>query len=210
MEQFFTDLFARIIEIPPGWAYLVILVVTYVENVAPPIPGDLVVVIGGYLVGVGTLDFVLVVLLSTLGGLAGFMTMVVLGERLGNSRLASGRLGWLPKQHIAKVQAWLLRWGYVVIAANRFLSGARSVISLAVGMAGMAKGPTACYALASALAWTFLITLLGYYVGGNWEIVADYLRQYGRVVFGLILFVLAVQAWRAYRKFGWGKGERQL
>lgn len=204
MEQFFTDLFARIIDIPPVWAYLVILVVTYVENVAPPIPGDLVVVIGGYLAGVGTLDFALVVLLSSIGGLAGFMTMVVLGERLGNSRLASGRL---PNQHIAKVQAWLLRWGYVVIAANRFLSGARSVISLAVGMAGMAKGPTACYALASALAWTFLITLLGYYVGGNWEIVADYLRQYGRIVFGLVLFALAVQVWRVYRKAGWGNRE---
>ena len=167
MENVFADLIEWMAGVPPLWAYLILLIIAYGENVLPPIPGDLVVVFGGYLVGLGKLNFVVVVVLATVGGAAGFMTMYALGARLGKAVLEPDRYRWLPKPYIFKAQDWMKRWGYGVVAANRFLSGARSVISLAVGMAHMDVGRTAAFATLSAAVWTTLITLAGYIVGDN-------------------------------------------
>ena len=199
MENLFADLIEWMTQVPPLWAYLIILVIAYGENVLPPIPGDLIIVFGGYLVGLGKLDFFVVVLLATLGGAVGFMTMYAVGAHVGKAILDPNRYRWLPKPYIAKTQAWMKRWGYGVVAAKRFLSGARSVISLTVGMAHMHVGRTAALATLSAAVWTALITLAGYVVGENWQIVSVYLRRYGQVVLALILVLIVIQLVRAYR-----------
>ena len=199
MEQVFNDLIEWMTGVPPVWAYLILLVIAYGENVLPPIPGDLVIVFGGYLVGLGALDFFLVVLLSTLGGVLGFMTMYALGAHVGKAILNPDRYRWLPKQYIFKAQAWMKRWGYGVVAANRFISGARSVISLTVGMAHMPAGRTAAFATLSAAVWTVLITFAGYIVGENWEAVSVYLQRYGQIVMVLIILLVVIQIIRSYR-----------
>ncbi len=199
MEQLFNDLIAWMMEVPSLWAYLILLVIAYGENVLPPIPGDLVIVFGGYLVGLGKLDFFLVVLLATLGGTLGFMTMYAVGAHVGRAILDPSRYRWLPKLYITKAQAWMKRWGYGVVAANRFLSGARSVISLTVGMAHMPAGRTAAFATLSAALWTALITFAGYIVGENWEVVSVYLSRYGQVIVVLIIVLVGVQVLRSYR-----------
>ncbi len=199
MENLFTDLIEWMTQVPALWAYLILLVIAYGENVLPPIPGDLVIIFGGYLVGLGKLNFFLVVLLATLGGTLGFMTMYALGARVGKAILDPERYRWLPKPYIIKTQAWMKRWGYGVVAANRFLSGARSVISLTVGMSHMHAGRTAVWATFSAALWTALITLAGYVVGENWEIVSVYLSRYGQVVIVLIIVLIGIQLVRAYR-----------
>ena len=199
MLDFFQDLVLRIADIPPLWAYLAILVVTYVENLLPPIPGDLVVVFGGYLVSQGALSFPLIVLLSTIGGLVGFMTLYALGRCAGSAIHDPKRLRWLPKAYLGKVEAWMQRWGYAVIAGNRFLSGARAVISLAVGVAAVPKGPTAGYAALSAFVWTALIAYMGYEVGERWEEISVFLSTYGQIVASVLVLFLGVQTWRSWR-----------
>ena len=200
MEAWISDLVDWMTALAPAWAYLVVFVIAYGENVLPPVPGDLVVVLGGYLVGLGRLDFVVVVLLATVGGALGFMTMYAIGRRIGDAVLDPHRLRWLPKREVRRVRTWLQRWGYGVIAANRFLSGARSVISLTVGMAQMDAWKTLLLATLSAAVWTALIAYAGYALGDNWEVVLDFLRRYGQVVLALVVVFIAIQLYRAYRR----------
>lgn len=186
MIEFFGDFFQWMGNLSPLWMYVIILAITYLENVVPPIPGDMVVVFGGYLVAAGSLNFVAVVILSTIGGVVGFMSVYAIGFSMGRVILAPDRLTWLPKKRIYRVQDWMEQYGYGIVAANRFLSGARSVISLTVGMAQMAPGSVALYAALSALLWTGLLTSLGYLVGDNWRVIGAYLSQYGWLVLALI------------------------
>ncbi|PSQ73104.1 MAG: DedA family protein [Bacteroidetes bacterium QH_6_64_77] len=157
----------------PVWAYLTLLIIAYGENVMPPIPGDVVVVFGGYLASRGQLHLGVVILLSTVGGAVGFMTMYAVGYKLGRAVRDPDRLRWFPQESFDRAQRWIEEYGYGVIAANRFLSGARSVI----------------YA--------------GYAVGENWGLVVQYLRTYGRVVLTLlVLLALGLGArwyWRRRR-----------
>lgn len=204
MESWLSSFIEWMQAVAPVWAYLVLFAIAYGENVLPPIPGDLVVVFGGYLVGNGRLELWLVVLLATLGGALGFMTMYALGRRIGEAVFDPNRFRWLPKQQIVHVGAWLRRWGYGVVAANRFLSGARSVIALTVGMAHMEAGKTALFATLSAFVWTALIAYAGYAVGDNWAVVLQVLRDYGRVVLGLL--VAGALGWLGYRWYRRRKG----
>jgi membrane protein DedA with SNARE-associated domain len=199
MENLFADLIEWMTGVTPLWAYLMIFVIAYGENVVPPIPGDLIVVFGGYLVGLGKLNFFLVVLMASVGGTVGFMTMYAVGAHVGRAILNPDRFRWLPKQYIFKAQEWLRQWGYGVVAANRFLSGARSVISLTVGMSHMSAWRTTAYATLSSVLWTALITYAGYIVGDNWEVVSVYLRRYGEVILALIIIFIVIQIVRAVR-----------
>jgi membrane protein DedA with SNARE-associated domain len=210
MLEWFTNFFAWMEGLSPIWAYVTLFIIAYGENVAPPIPGDMVVVFGGYLAGLGQLHLGIVIFLSTVGGALGFMTMFAIGARLGKAVLDPDRFRWLPRSGIEKAQRWLQTYGYGVVAANRFLSGARSVISLTAGMGQMDRWRTFWWCTVSALVWTGLISYAGYAVGDNWQLVVTYLRAYGRVVLTLLLAVGAIFVGRWYwnrRGTSAGKGE---
>ncbi len=198
MLDWFTNFFTWMQGLSPLWAYLTLLIIAYGENVAPPIPGDMVVVFGGYLAGLGQLHLGIVVLLSTIGGALGFMTMFVVGVRLGEALLDPDRYQWLPQDGFEKAQRWIHEYGYGVVAANRFLSGARSVISLTAGMAQMETWRTLWWCTVSAFLWTGLISYAGYAVGDNWTLVVTYLRAYGRIILTLLLIIAAVLLGRWY------------
>jgi len=204
MLEWFTNFFSWMQALPPLWAYVTLLMIAYGENVAPPIPGDMVVVFGGYLAGVGQLHLGVVILLSTIGGALGFMSVFVLGYRLGEAVIDANRLRWLSREGVDRARRWIRRYGYGVVAANRFLSGARSVISLAAGMAKMDPWRTALWCTLSAFLWTGLISYAGYAVGDNWEIVVTYLRAYGRIILTLLVLLAAGFGlrwyWRRQRK----------
>ena len=190
MAEFFSDIYHWIEALSPAWAYVVILGIAYGENVVPPIPGDMIVVFGGYLAGASSLNFFLVWMLATLGGALGFMTMYAIGYVLGDAINDPNRFKFLPRPYLEKARVWLLEWGYSVVIANRFLSGTRSVISLSVGMARMNAWRTLFACTLSALAWTGVIGYAGYAVGDNWAVVSEYLRAYGWfILIGTIVFV---------------------
>ena len=65
------------------YGYLVLCVCAFIENIVPPIPGDTVVIFGGYLTGIGRFNVLGVVLSTTVGSFAGFMVIFFLGRLLG-------------------------------------------------------------------------------------------------------------------------------
>ncbi len=192
MGDLLQDLVIWLDGLSPAWAYAGILLVAYAENVLPPVPGDMAVVFGGYLAGIGKLHFLLVAGMATLGSVMGFMTMYFIGYLAGDAVLRSRWLRWVPPERIDGARRQLDRWGYGLVAANRFLAGLRGVIGLVVGMARLDGLRTAAIATLSALAWILLMVWAGYAVGDNWRQVGLWLRDYGRVVLCLIgLFLLA-------------------
>lgn len=198
MGEWFVSLVEWMTNVPPLWAYVGILAIAWLENVFPPVPGDLVVVFGGYLAGLGHLQLMPVILLATAGGAVGFMCVYALGRHMGEAIFDKRRFRWLPKRKMRKARVWIHRWGYGAIAANRFLTGARSVISIAVGIAGMRPLWVAVYATTSAVVWCALMALLGYFLGENWPVVAGYLEQYSVVMGALLLSALLIWAARVY------------
>lgn len=198
--QSFADWFQTL---PPVGIYATLFFVAYVENLVPPFPGDVNVVIGGYLVGLGLIGFVPVVLVVSVGSALGFMTMYGIGKVLGNAVEDPARLRWIPKAPMQTAKKWLQRWGYGVVAVNRFLSGTRAVITLLAGASDLRPVLTAFLAFVSSLAWYTLLIYAGYSVGANWESILPIMAIYGRVIMGVLMAiacVLVVRWWFRTRK----------
>ncbi len=203
MAAWATDFVSWLEALPPVGIYAVLLAVAYGENLVPPLWGDTVIVLCGSLVGLGVLSFWPTVALASLGGAAGFLTVFAAGRRLGDAIHDPTRLRWIPRGAVGRVEGWLSRWGYGVVAANRFLAGGRAVIGLLAGSSGLRWAPTAVGATGSAVAWSLLLVWGGAVFGSEWERLLDWLASYGRVVtvaLGVLLAAAAVRRWRARPK----------
>ncbi len=199
MEVLLQELTRALETLDPRWAYALLLLSAFLENVVPPVPGDTVVVFSAYLIGRGALDLIPVYLATCAGGTAGFMAMYYLGLRYGRA-FFSGRRGRLISiEGLEKAEDWLARYGIWLLLANRFLSGIRSVIAISAGIGGISWLQVAlCGALSMAI-WNGLLLYAGLLVGQNWEEVVSLLRQYNKALaLGLFAVVLwAVWRWRA-------------
>lgn len=202
MIEFFNDLISQLSELKDTYIYLTLLVVAYLENVFPPIPGDLMVIFAGYLISTGVINFPEALFFSTVGSFLGFIHLYGIGRWLGDSIMSEKKLLFLPKERIRDVNKQFLRFGYWLIIFNRFLAGTRAVISLFAGIGNLFFWKTSAAALLSALAWNALLLFLGKILGNSWRDVLGYLQSYSIIVTSLLalLSVILIIRWYVKKK----------
>lgn len=197
LEQFTQELIQWILGLPPISIYLVFFLVAYVENIVPPIPGDLLVAFGGYLAAESVIGLTPVLFLTTVASVIGFMTMYWLGSHWGDQIKKHKERFWLikfiPLRYMNKVRNWMGRWGLGVVLANRFLAGTRSVISLTAGISHTSISGTVISSTISSLLWNGILLGAGWIVHENWQIIGDYLSLYGRIVLVIIAGIIIVR-----------------
>lgn len=190
-------------QLDPAWIYAAIFFIAWVENVFPPSPSDMMVVFGGYLCWGGRAHISLTLDAAVIGSTLGFVTMYGIGYWFGEGILESGKLKFIPRPALHKVQAWVRKWGYWVIAANRFLAGTRAVVSFFAGMSEINLLRTTVLSFFSSLAWNAVLVFAGYTLGKNWRSIEFYLVTYSTAVTvatALVLLFLIVRALCRRRK----------
>ncbi|MCS6809207.1 MAG: DedA family protein [Bacteroidota bacterium] len=190
--------------LPPLGVLLFVCCITLAENIFPPSPSDTILVFCGTLVGLGTVGFIPMLIMATLGSVIGFVVMYFVGQRYGAKIIESRRLKFLPLESIRRAEEWFRRYGYWVIIANRFLSGTRAVISIVAGIAEMNLSATIILSAISSAIWNAVLLAAGWVLGQNWLQMDMYLTVYGRTL--LILGALVVLGVWLYR---WRNQHRQ-
>lgn len=165
----------------PFWIYIALFFFSFIENVFPPSPSDLVVIVGGSLIGTEVLHFIPTLLITSLGSVVGFMTLFFLGTQLDRKVIQAGKVKFISVEGLIKVESWFKKWGYWIILANRFLPGTRSVISFFAGLSELDYKKTALLAAASALVWNSIIIYLGIIFGNNIPVIDRYLSTYSNI-----------------------------
>ena len=188
----FEDILNNISNFTPFWIYVTLFLFAFVENVFPPSPSDLVVVIGGSLVSTGVISFIPTLLLTTIGSAVGFMILFYFGSTVDRKVVHSGKYKYIPVDAIEKVELWFKKYGYYVIIANRFLPGTRSVISFLAGMSMMDAKKTIFLAAISAFVWNAIIIYLGYFFGNNVSVVDKYLSTYSNIAIAITVVVVII------------------
>lgn len=174
----------------PFWIYVALFAFAYVENVFPPSPSDLVVVVGGSLISQGTISFIPTLILTSIGSVLGFMTLFYIGNQLDKKIIRAGKMKFISIEALEKAEGWFLKYGYIVIALNRFMPGTRSVISFFAGVSELNIKKTVLLATLSAFAWNAIIIYLGILFGNNIETVDYYLSTYSNIVIVITITVL--------------------
>jgi membrane protein DedA with SNARE-associated domain len=178
--------------INPVVVYVLVFSLAFIENIFPPSPSDLMIVAGGSLIGLQRVGFAETLLCATAGSTLGFMAMYVIGNWFGERIVEQGKLRFLPRDGLHKVEAWFQRYGYWVVVINRFLTGTRAVVSFFAGMSELNLLRTTILCGVSALLWNAILVTGGWYLGRNWDRIGFFLSTYSQIVTGIVVFVIVV------------------
>ena len=184
------EIIAYLSTLDASWLYIILFFFSFIENVFPPSPSDVVVVVGASLIASTALGFVPLLIITSFGSALGFILMYYVGYFLSEKVIRSGKLKFISPEAIQKTDEWFTKYGYKIILANRFMPGTRSVISFFSGVHELHVFKTFIYALISACFWNLIIISLGMALGNNIPLIDYYLTTYSNVGMALTLVVI--------------------
>jgi len=179
---------------------------TFLENVFPPIPSELVIPLAGYVAAQGDMRLMLVVATASAGSLAGAAVWYWIGRTVGERRLRAwvdrhGKWLTLSGKDVDRAQRWFSRHGNAAVFVGRLVPGVRTLISLPAGFARMPALPFVVYSALGTMVWTAALAYAGVALQSNFTIVGDFINIVTNVVLGVIGVLIAtryVRCWRAH------------
>ena len=183
-------------------AYLSIFAVLVACGLGVPLPEDISLILGGFLVYKGVAHLWAMVATGFVGILVGDSLIYLAGRRVGR-RVRTGH-GWLarvvtPPRRI-QVEGLFARHGEKIVIAARFMPGVRAVTYFTAGSAGMPYARFICFDGLAALLSAPLFVLLGYRFGKHIQHVIELMKRYQLIAVGLLLLTVllwaAVHRWR--------------
>lgn len=187
-----------LVSLPEWLVYLVVGLAAAIENIIPPVPADVVVVIGGVITGAGEADPFALFLAVWFGNVSSALLVYALGRRYGKG-LFGTRIGefLLAPHQLEGLQRAYNRFGFPIIFFSRFLPVFRPVVPAFAGISHVSFLRTAPpIALASGL-WYGLLVYLGSVAGANWRALLHLVNRFGGWMWGVagILIVAGVVWW---------------
>ena len=176
-----------------GYGGIALLMV--IENVFPPIPSELVVPFAGFLISRGEMNFILVVIASSIGTLIGTTFLYYLGRWLGEQRLRQllrryGRYLFFPESSYDKALHAFHKHDKAVVFWSRLVPGLRSVISLPAGVAKMPLARFLFYTTLGTIIWNTLLASGGVLLGNNWSQMMAFVDRFKYVVLPIIAILV--------------------
>ncbi len=177
------------------------------ENIFPPIPSELVLLLTGFNVSETRFGFVGAIVFATIGSVVGAYFLYGIGRLLNEDRLEAflagiGRFVGLKKSDVHKGFQWFERHGTLVVLFGRLVPVVRSVVSIPAGADKMPLGRFTALTAFGSFVWNTIWISIGWGLGDQWKKAGrwgDYI-QYGAIA--LIAIGLVVLIARARRRSG--------
>ncbi len=199
MQQF-------ILHIIEQFGYFGVFFLILIENVFPPIPSEVILLISGFFSSYTSLSVFYMILASTLGSFLGAIILYYIGKIFNKERLkkiVNGRLGkilFLKEKDIDKADEWFDNKGNKSVFFCRFVPIVRSLISIPAGMSEMPMGKFIIYTICGSMIWNTVLICLGFRLGSNWEYVLTILDKYQMLVIVILVIIFGYVIIKFYRK----------
>ena len=184
------------------WGYLGIFLLMAVESSFVPFPSEIVLIPAGYLASQGNMS-VGMIMASALGGsLVGAFINYYLALTLGRKILIRyGKYFFISEETLLKMENFFAKHGHISTFTGRLIPGIRQLISIPAGLSRMNLVEFSLYTSLGAGIWALILTLLGYFLGENQELIQQYLKQ---ITFGVIglLIILGLLYYRYQKRRG--------
>lgn len=151
-------------------------------------PGDTLLFSAGILAAGGKLNIITILITIALAAIIGDNVGYQIGKSLG-PRLFRKKDGLIfRKEYIDRAEAFYEKYGSKTMLLAHFVPVVRSFAPVTAGAGKMPRKLFILYDAIGDIAWTLIITLLGYYVGSRIPHVEKYIEP---VLLGVILIFLA-------------------
>ena len=178
-----------------NFGYLAIILLIAVENIFPPIPSEVILTLGGFLVSGTKLTLIGVILASTLGSIIGAIILFSISRNLTLPRLEKlletklFKLLGFKKDDAQKAIDWFDKHGISAIFYGRCIPVVRSLISIPAGIAHVGWTKFLVLTTLGSLVWNSVLVGLGHYMGKNWQVVVRIFDDYTIVIIILLLII---------------------
>ncbi len=190
--QLINEFLDRLFIYGPWLIYLTLFAASFVENIFPPFPGDFFTLTGGALAASGRLEIAGVFAAVYVGGICSLMLVYYLGRRFGRDYFIAKNFRYFSADDIRRLEDWFARKGLLLILFNRFIVGARAVITLVAGMSNYRAGPMFLFASISFWIFNSLLLFGTYIFVVNFETIAYYFHLYERIVWPIIIIIAII------------------
>jgi membrane protein DedA with SNARE-associated domain len=198
-----TQVTTWLISLVSTWGLIAIFVTMTGESAGLPISSEIVVPLGGALASQGKLNFVLVVVVSSVANLTGSLIAFYLTRRFGETVILSraGRWMGLSKGHLRLADRFFARFGLWAVFAGRLLPIVRTYISFPAGLSKIGYPKFTIVTLLGATPWNLGLAYAGYLLGQNYQKVAATLGPLA-IPIGIGVVILLAVAWWFGRRMG--------
>jgi membrane protein DedA with SNARE-associated domain/membrane-associated phospholipid phosphatase len=180
------------------WGYLVFFLIVALECQAIVglfMPGESLVLFGGFLAGQGVYDPVLLVAVISLAAILGDSVGYELGRTLGlDWLLRHGRRLGIRQAQLDRVSGFIGRHGGKAVFVSHFTHLMRALMPFFAGASRMRYRRFLLFNAAGCVAWAAAFVALGALAGASWRVVAKWAGRAGEIVGGAILLAIAL-AW---------------
>lgn len=150
--------------------YFGILGLMAIESACIPLPSEVVMPFGGYLVSTGRLDLWLVATAGALGCNLGSVLAYEAGRHGGRPFIERyGRWLLLTTEDVDRAERFFERYGGAAVLVGRLLPGIRSFIALPAGIARMPLVSFHLYTFVGSWPWCFALAYVGMTLGRRWD-----------------------------------------
>lgn len=189
------------------FAYLIVFGILFVCGLGLPLPEDVSLILGGYLVHDGKAQLEWMMLTGYLGIIVGDSMIFYFGRRVG-SKVGASPSGFFARivtpEKRARVEQLFKKHGEKIVMIARFLPGVRAVTYFTAGSVGMKWRRFAFYDSIAALGSAPIFVYLGYRFGGELDSLIAAIKRGQRnvliavVIIGVVGFLIS--RWRARRE----------
>lgn len=159
------------------WIYALLFAIIFVETglVAMPfLPGDSLLFVAGALAAVGGMSLPTLMLLLSVAAIAGDAVNYSIGRWVGPKVFSWENSRWFNRDAFNKTHAFYEEYGPVTIVIGRFLPFIRTFAPFVGGVAQMSYRRFALYNIVGGVLWVSSLTLLGYLVGNQPWVKANF------------------------------------
>jgi len=175
------------------WGYLGIFIMMAIESSFIPFPSEIVLIPAGYLASQGDMSVTLIMLSALGGSMVGAFINYFLALTLGRTLLTKyGKYFFIKESALVKMENFFQKHGHISTFTGRLIPGIRQLISIPAGLARMNLLEFSAFTALGAGIWALFLTLLGYFIGENQELINTYLKQGTMIVVGILVIVVFV------------------
>ncbi len=166
----------------------------FLENIIPPIPSEIIMPLGGFLVYQQKLNFFILVFWGLFGTILGSLPWYYLGRLVNEKRLSNfldkkGKYLGISSNDLTKSKKWFDRYGVSLVFWGRLVPGIRTLISVPAGIELMPLRKFLIWTTFGSFIWVAFLTYAGYLFGENYTIIETYLDQIKYVVKPILILI---------------------
>lgn len=190
-----------LVNLPTVPAYLVLMALSALENVFPPVPADVAVVLGSFVAQRGGHSATVIGLLCWAANTSSSAALYFYARFRGRSWLETGwtsRL--LPPEAVCSLEEAYARHGMLGIFLSRFLPGVRAAVTPFAGVMGVGPWRALLPAGVASAIWYAILIAIGTTLGLNWDTARRFVDDLNRVLGIVALVVTLAGGWWLWKR----------